>query len=71
MSGTPPTHRAKIKPEGSERWIDIGPLWEKASGEFTGRADLPNSLDNVPIIIVKADRPKATAKPSTGEHPAA
>lgn len=66
-----PTHRIKVKLEGSTQWIDLGPLWQKANGDFSGRTDLPNSLDNVTTIIVKANRPKPKAQPAITAKPAA
>lgn len=70
MAGTPPTHKLVVKPEGAERWTEIGAAWKKASGNFSVVLDIEDTGQRINALLVP-NTPKPKAKPAPNDQPAA
>lgn len=64
MTGPAPTHRIIVKPEGSEKWDEIGAAWEKAEGKFSLRMSKDvKAGTNALLIVARPGKGKSELNP--------
>jgi len=72
MPGQKPAFRFLTKPEGSDKFTELGAAWKTSKADvFSVSLDLEGTGEKVSFIMVPADRPKPATKPVPQQKPAA